>query len=513
MSYNARMFTEDDTTISFRGGVRSVVYALRLFALVFALGSVAVLLPSILDATFSNVFNIPLHEARIVTLHTQLQTIYNTRNASDDERIKKALETYAATYNTSTSELAKAPVFIAIDLERMRLHTYEQGVRTGTYTIVRKGAQGTHWQTPTGLYTVRGKDASQYIESIVVHFPTAVQFAGNFFIHGTPYTPGGTPVETSFTDSSIQLSNNDAEAVFTIVAEHTPVFVYERPAHQEVPLTVANTRAPGGITARSYILADVHTGRVYFEKNAQTKRPIASITKLMTAAVANETLFFDKTLTIDPYDGTTKKDFGLLVPGTEITVSDTLYPLLMESNNAAAHALARRLGEKNFVQAMNDAAKAIGARTLTFRDSSGISAYNAGSAEDIFKLARYAYESQPFILTISETSEYTIDSLLFTNHNHFADDESFVGGKTGYTTAAGQTMVALFDVTIDGVHTTVAAIILGSNDREGDIRKLLDQFKKVAVVDDARMVASNPFTASAFAGTQNTPNELRVIGR
>lgn len=512
VSYNATMFeSERASAVSFSR--ESAVHALRLFALTFALVTAIVVLPAVADTLCADLLGTAAYTARIQNLNQQLASVYSTRAISDNEHIQAELQTYIQIHKNSPNELATAPTYIAIDTERMRVHTYEYGVPIHSYTLLRVGAVGTHWQTPTGVYAVSGKQESQYIESAGVHLPYAVQFAGNFFIHGIPYTPGGNPIESTAADNSIEVSTDDARAIFDFAQQQTPVFVYTKPAYQEIPVTVTNTYGPAGISARSYVLADIHTGRVYFEKNSKTKRPIASMTKLMTAAVANETLFFDKTLTIDPADGTSKNDFGLLVPGTELSVSEVLYPLLMESNNAAASALARRLGEKNFVQAMNDTAQAIGARTLTFRDSSGISAYNAGTAEDIFKLARYAYESQPFILAISKTHDHTNSAGAFTNHNHFADDPDFVGGKTGFTNAAGQTMVALFNVTIDGVHTTVAAVVLGSNDREGDIRKLVDQFKKVAVVDDARMAASNPFTASAFAGTQNTLSELRVIGR
>jgi D-alanyl-D-alanine carboxypeptidase len=493
--------------------VESAVYGIRLFALVFALITAVVVLPGITDTTFADMLGTAAYTKRITNLNQQLASVYTARNASDNERIYTRLQQYVDVHKGTANELATAPVYIAIDTERLRLHIYEHGVPTHSYAIQSVGVVGTHWQTPTGVYAVSGTQESQYIESAGVHLPYAVQFAGNFFIHGVPHTPDGMVVDSTFAEHSIELSTDDAHAVFERVQPDTPVFVYAKPAYQEIPVTVTNTHGPAGITARSYLLADIHTGRVYFEKNSKTKRPIASMSKLMTAAVANETLFFDKTLTIDPADGTSKNDFGLLVPGTELSVSEVLYPLLMESNNAAASALARRLGEKNFVQTMNNTAQAIGARTLTFRDSSGISAYNAGTAEDVFKLARYAYESQPFILAISKTHDHTNSAGSYTNHNHFADDPDFVGGKTGFTNAAGQTMVALFDADIDGVHTTVAAVVLGSNDREGDIRKLLDQFKKVAVVDDARMAATNPFTASAFAGTQNTLDTLRVIGR
>ena len=99
------------------------------------------------------------------------------------------------------------------------------------------------------------------------------------------------------------------------------------------------------VDAGAALLADPDTGQILFAKGPRTRRPIASITKLMTAVLARKDLPLHATVTVDPAATFDKKAYGAtsvlgLRPGERISVENLLYGLLLGSANDAAVALA-----------------------------------------------------------------------------------------------------------------------------------------------------------------------------
>ena len=492
------------------------VYGLRLVALVFVLITASVLSPLLVPQIIDAALGTPTQEARNALIESDIALLQAKRTRNGKAEMRSLIEAYAKNEKTIATRAVAAQALeqetlIAANLHTMQLYLYREGEIVETFPIASKGKDGSRWQTPTGLYTIHTKEENHSSSVGNVHMPFSMQFFGNFFIHGWPSYADGEPVAQGFSEGCIRLSTEDAEKVFAFAQEGTPVFVYDEPQKSSVPVALSDTKTPRDLSAVSYLLADAHTGRVYYEKNTKQVRPIASMSKLMTALVANEAIHYDQALTIAQNDGQTQGDFGKLTPGAHMVAGEALYPLLLESNNAVAHALARHYGQKNFIRLMNEKARAIGARTLSFADASGISPYNRGSAEDIFKLARYLLSSQSFILDITQEKKHAVEHTLFTNMNHFSEDDSFVGGKTGFTTAAAETMVAVFDVPVENTHTTVIAVVLGSSDRKGDIQKLVDQFRKVAIIDEQYLAEHSPFTASVADALYAKKTTPRII--
>ena len=385
----------------------------------------------------------------------------------------------------SVESLAQAHhKFIAADLGNMKLYLFEDGHATATLPILSKGKRGSRWETPTGLYVIQTRETDHFSSIGEVHMPYSMQFFGNFFIHGWPYYPSGEPVPEGFSGGCIRLSTADAAHVFDFARIETPIFIWDS-TDSTAPL-VETSSPPPKVGAAAYIVADIRTGSVYAEKDADTKRPIASISKLLTALVANETIHYDKLLTITPDDrAETLGTPGSLPAGATFTVGDLLHPLLMESNNSIAYTFARYHGSHSFMQWVNAKARAIGMLDTRLEDPSGISANNLSTASDLFKLTRYIYQSQSFILNISRQTEKTIISdtgseYSLANFNHFAGQRMFLGGKTGYTNEAGETMTTIFEVPTEAGTSTVAVVVLDTKDRKADIERLVAWFKKAA---------------------------------
>ena len=212
------------------------------------------------------------------------------------------------------------------------------------------------------------------------------------------------------------------------------------------------------LTASAYELKDLSTGHILAAANADKALPIASLTKLVTAAVARRVLNQDQPIS-----------------GTPLTVGETLYPLLMVSSNEAALHLAEAYGYTAFVQAMNSFAAAIGTKHTFFADPSGLSAQNQASADDIIRIIDWLRTHDQTIMGITTLKSKTIHGETWVNPAHFLSWSYYLGGKNGYTDAADRTGVVV--VALGAPPQIYAAAVLGSDDRDGDVLKLLSLIK------------------------------------
>lgn len=413
------------------------------------------------------------------------------RPAQEQEVLEK-LQEYEAELSTRTIGTASIDTIaqahermIAADLTNMKLYLFEDGHATATLDILSKGKRGSRWETPTGLYKIETREEDHFSTIGEVHMPYSMQFFGNFFVHGWPYYPGGESVPEGYSGGCIRLSTADAERVFGFAKRGTPIFVWESSDASSTPLTMKEIPIPR-LSAKAFLIADIATGAVYAEKAADAVYPIASISKLLTALVANETIHFDRTLTVNSDDrAQTDGTPGSIVRGDTFTVGELLYPLLMESNNSAAYTLARYNGQENFMQWVNDKAEAIGMDDTHMEDPSGISPQNVSTSNDLFKLMRYIAQNQSYLLNLSREPEKKMKAengrtYNFANFNHFAGDTGFIGGKVGYTDEARQTMASVFELPVKNATATIAIIVLQSEDRKSDIASLLTWFKRTA---------------------------------
>ncbi|MBM0418609.1 MULTISPECIES: D-alanyl-D-alanine endopeptidase [Aeromonas] len=206
------------------------------------------------------------------------------------------------------------------------------------------------------------------------------------------------------------------------------------------------------VRSSSALVVDVKTGKTLYQKNATKVRPIASLTKLMTALVvldAKQNL--NQTITVDKNDlDRVKHTHSRIRMGTKVTRRDALHLALMSSENRMASALARHYpgGRSAFVRAMNNKARQLGMRNTHFYDSTGLSTRNVSTAQDLGKLAAAAYR-QPLIrqFTQDENREMRFStpaySLMFNNTNPLVKNPDWDVrlSKTGFTDEAGRCLV------------------------------------------------------------------------
>ncbi len=367
---------------------------------------------------------------------------------------------------------------IVANLADMRISLYDGSTVVAEYPIVTKGKPGTPWETPSGFYEIETKERDHYSTIGHVFMPYSMQFYGNYFIHGRTYYPDGTLTSATFSGGCIKLSTEDAKEIFNFAEIGTKVFVYDPKTRADLPTLNLGKKDLPAITTSSYLIADIDTGDVYAEQDAQVVRPIASITKLMTALVANETISFNKKIEVsrggleNPPDteSSLKKIF---------VVGDLFYPLLMQSSNSVADSLAYYYGKSGFIDWMNTTAKALGMNSTVYADASGASSGNISTPDDLFRLAAYLADKKSFIFNITHTPEkkiVAIDGSIYNmrNLNAPVDTEPFIGGKAGHTTLAKDTMLSVLSLKIGDQTRRVAIIVLGSDDRVADTSRLAE---------------------------------------
>lgn len=216
-------------------------------------------------------------------------------------------------------------------------------------------------------------------------------------------------------------------------------------------------------SARSAVLMDAVSGEILYENNADTPRLIASTTKILTALTAIRHYDLGETVTV-PREATLIEGSSMyLKEGEELTVEELLCGLLLASGNDAAEVLALHSGSRErFVRWMNELAREIGMEDSSFENPSGLDGEkHLATARDMAKLAAYAM-ADPAFARIASTWEMRVGERTLTNHNKLLRQvEGCIGLKTGYTKAAGRTLVSCAER--DGVRL-VAVTLHDGND-------------------------------------------------
>ena len=232
------------------------------------------------------------------------------------------------------------------------------------------------------------------------------------------------------------------------------------------------------ITAGAAILMDVDTGTILYKKNINTPYYPASITKILTTLIAVENSRMDEKVTFSRDSVYKTEGSGIWRDvGEVMTMEQCLYAVMLESANECAYAVAEHISGSmsKFVKLMNERAKSIGCTSSKFMNPHGLpDEKHVVTAKDMALIARAAYENETF-RSICGTKRYTIpptnkhsESTYMVNHHKMLypkDTDAYLydycmGGKTGYTNAAGNTLVTYAQK--DGM-TLLAVILNGAS--------------------------------------------------
>ena len=205
------------------------------------------------------------------------------------------------------------------------------------------------------------------------------------------------------------------------------------------------------ISAQSYIVTEQSSGNILCEKNAHTKLPMASTTKIMTALCAIENGDMDSLVKVSDKAVGVEGSSIYLESGESLTLKDLLYGLMLHSGNDAAVAVAIHISSDtdSFVKLMNETALKIGAKNTHFTNPNGLPhKEHYTTAYDLNLITRYAMKYDEFREIVS-TYQKAIPwagreyQRQLKNHNKLLRMyEGTIGVKTGYTKAAGRCLVS-----------------------------------------------------------------------
>jgi len=301
-------------------------------------------------------------------------------------------------------------------------------------------------------------------------------------------TIGLSSVATKIEQSQIQPSPTPTSAWTTILSK-LPV---------PKPIPTLSNKDQLSVQAQSYILFDPKSATVLAEKNSRSKKPYASIAKLLTALIIAEKGGGDSVITISHNAASQTGSIMGLHENEQITVTNLLYGLMLNSGNDAAVALAEWHSSTvaNFVVTMNKRATELGLSDSHFADPAGLDELNTiTSAYDVAKLLSYDLTNTTVAgliktkeMTVSDTTGKIKHTLQNSDKLIANDYAGILGGKTGtgtfgsYKTDAGTTITGAghcLAVAADKNSTRLIAVVgatyLNTHDASAnEAQKLLD---------------------------------------
>jgi len=248
------------------------------------------------------------------------------------------------------------------------------------------------------------------------------------------------------------------------------------------------------INAESAIAIDMPSNRILYGKNVFAVRPIASITKLMTALIAVENMNLSDVATVSQNAIRTEGSSASLVTGEELTIEQLLYAALLESSNDAAVAIGefydstRPEGSGKFVDLMNQRAEQLALKDTSFIEPSGLDAGNQTTSFGVANILWVAFQNET-LRVIMGTSTYTTGpgnrefTHSWVNLNTLVGAyEDILAGKTGYTEEAGPSM-ALLSAT-SNPDKYIVVVVLSAQDRIDESTNLLNWVRQAYIWED-----------------------------
>ncbi|NMA64884.1 MAG: D-alanyl-D-alanine carboxypeptidase [Clostridiaceae bacterium] len=254
--------------------------------------------------------------------------------------------------------------------------------------------------------------------------------------------------------------------------------------------------AEPSINARSAAVIDFETGTLLYTKNAFSKRPMASTTKIMTAIVALENCSLDEDVLISKRAAGMGGSVMGIKAGTTVKLNDLLHGMLICSGNDAAVAIAEHIGGsiEGFSEMMNKKAIEIGAFSTSFSNPHGLDTENHYStAYDLAKIARYALKIPEFDEIVRKREFYFNGRTLRSTNEMLDLYDGADGIKTGYTGLAGRCLVT--SATREGMRLISVVLFCDTkNLRTSSSMKILDysfaEYDRVKLLDKGAIFGS-----------------------
>ncbi|MBI5924139.1 MAG: D-alanyl-D-alanine carboxypeptidase [Aquabacterium sp.] len=264
---------------------------------------------------------------------------------------------------------------------------------------------------------------------------------------------------------------------------------------------------PPALTNKAYVLMESDTGQILASSNPDVPLPPASLTKMMTSYIVEQSL---KSGRLKPTDqihvslnawcrGSSTESCMYLPLNSSASVMDMLRGIIIQSGNDASKAVAEHLGgsEQAFAQTMNAEAKRLGMRNTHFENATGLPApTHKASARDLAVLARAIIHDSSVYYPIYAEKEFKFNGIKQGNRNALLYTDPTVDGlKTGHTEDAGYCLTA--SSKRNGMR--LISVVMGTSsmqDRADQTRALFNwgfsSFEKAKAVAGGAALASAP---------------------
>lgn len=361
------------------------------------------------DVQLNKDSTLKLDEATSITDQNtnQIQTVANQTDINQE-----AKQTIVSEFGITE----KGKVIIA-NLDNMEIKLINDGQVIKTMPILTKGKPDSYYETPGGEYKIESKEVSKLSSLGNVYMPYAMQFFGNYFIHGIPYYKGGKKVSTSYSGGCIRLADEDAKTVYGFAdAGSTHLFVTNNSYYTQAKDTGAldyYIQDNGGalsMTASQAIAIDLYTGEVLVEYNGNQVIPMEGGAKLLAANTSLDVVNQEKEITYNQ---------------NKIKNKDLIPLILNQSDEAALNIISKQYGINNFIKKMNEKASAIKLTNTKITEPSGLSNKTVSTVYDLAKLIKYTHDFKPFLLSITSSSSTS-------TLNIFAGSDDYYGGLYGF---------------------------------------------------------------------------------
>lgn len=247
-----------------------------------------------------------------------------------------------------------------------------------------------------------------------------------------------------------------------------------------------SSRIQKKISAKSAMVMDASTGRTIFSVAPDAPRQPASTIKILTGMIALKSLDSSETIPVSAKAAEQPRSKVYLERKKQYKADDLINAVLLSSANDASVAIAEKIAgsEQSFARMMTLRAKLWGAQNTVCKNANGLTATGQTStARDLATIFRHVMQDKEFSQRIKQVNAQTAEGKVLRNHNKALwQIEGALGGKTGFTNAAGQTYVGKFKRGSDEIIVS----IMGSSTMWADLKTLVEHgFSQQALVSAA----------------------------
>jgi serine-type D-Ala-D-Ala carboxypeptidase (penicillin-binding protein 5/6) len=241
------------------------------------------------------------------------------------------------------------------------------------------------------------------------------------------------------------------------------------------------------ILAQSGLVINLSKNKTIYAKQANQALPIASLTKIMTALVALESVPLEQKMVVSYQAAQTGEATMNLETGEKLAFEELLYGLMLVSGNDAALVIAENTAGRVplFINLMNEKAKTLNLKETKFYNPHGLDQnnppHNQSTAYELAILAKYALDKFPILEKIAATKDITINNSRhhkkYSLSNNLGLEKTYpglVGIKPGYTDAAKYCLIGL----VEKNEEKILVVLLNSSNLKKDLTGLLDYWLK-----------------------------------